>query len=82
MKLWRKLAMKNGKGTGRAIKYRMWMEEQAFKSSARSYPLLDALFKRAGMTYALSNKQQETLRGMIEKIAKEKTEKESTNETN
>lgn len=76
MKLWRRMAKKDedGRRNGRQIKYHMWMEEQMFKKQARSYPLLDALFKRAGMSYVLSNAQKATLKRMIEEAqAKEKT---------
>lgn len=63
MKLWRKLAMK---GNGRHIKQHMLMQEMMVRNAPRTYPLLDALFKRAGMSYALSQKQQETLKKMVE----------------
>lgn len=53
MKLWRKLAMRQGKqnGTrpGRSIKRQMMWEEQMFKQLPRSTPLLNALFDRVGL---------------------------------
>lgn len=75
-RLWRREA-KNG--NGRHIKYMAQMQEMMFKTQPRTYPLLDKLFEHAGMTYVLSNKQQQTLKGMIEK-ANEQTAEESTNE--
>jgi len=63
MKLWRKQA-KNG--NGRAIKRAAQMQEMIMQNSPKTYPLLDSLFKRAGMTYSLSKRQQETLQRMIE----------------
>lgn len=76
MKLWRKMAKKtDGIGNGRKIKYQMQMEEMMFKNLPKKYPLLDALFERAGITYALSKQQQSVLARMIEntKVKQEKT---------
>ena len=70
MKLWRKLATK---GNGRAIKHQMLMQEMMTKGAVRTYPLLEALFKRASMTYNLSAKQQEVLKKMIDE-SKETTD--------
>ena len=68
MKLWRKLSKKQPDGSrpGRQIAHQMRMFEVLSKQSKKSYPLLDALFDRAGITYVLSRKQQETLKTMIE----------------
>lgn len=72
MKLWRKMATK---GNGRSIKYSMAMQEAMMRGTARTYPLLEALFKRAGMSYSLSNRQQDVLKNMIdESKAKEATD--------
>lgn len=49
MKLWRKLAMVNGKRSGRQIKYMHQMQESIFKQQARTYPLLSQLFASAGI---------------------------------
>lgn len=62
---------------GRQIAYQMRMSEVISKQMKRSYPLLDELFKRAGMTYVLSKKQQETLAGMIEESQKQETVNET-----
>lgn len=67
-RLWRREAKD---GNGRQIKYMAQMQEMMFKTQAKGYPLLDALFKRAGMTYVLTNKQQEALKNMIEKSKEE-----------
>lgn len=48
MKLWRKMAMKQGKRTGRQIKYVHQMQEHLFKQQARVYPLLAQLLVHAG----------------------------------
>lgn len=67
MKLWRKLAKKENAGTdfekrnGREIKHQIMMSEQMGKSQKKSYPLLEALFKKAEIRYALTKKQQEAL---------------------
>lgn len=63
MKLWRKLA---SKGNGRSIKQTMMMQEMMMKGTPRTTPLLEALFKRAGMTYNLSKKQQAVLKNMVD----------------
>ena len=74
MKLWRKLAKKeNGVRNGRSIKHTMLMQELMMKNAVRTTPLLEALFKRAGMSYSLSKKQQEALKNMIEKSKEEET---------
>lgn len=53
MKLWRKLAMeqgkKNGSRPGRSIKQGMQLEEYMFRNSVKTYPLLTALFANAGL---------------------------------
>lgn len=82
MKLWRKLGRKqeDGTRTGRSIKYQMQMSEYFLKNSKKSYPLLDALFKHAGVTYALTAKQQEALQAMFANAGSHQHE-EATNET-
>lgn len=55
MKLWRKLSMTNGKGSGKRIKRAHSMQEYIFKNSARTYPLLTALLGRAGVTVNQDN---------------------------
>jgi hypothetical protein len=53
MKLWRKLAMKEGKQDGRRpgrqIKQMHAMQEYMFKQQPRLTPLLEVLFKRVGI---------------------------------
>ena len=66
MKMWRKIAKKDefGKRNGREIAYNLRMQEMMLKTSARTYPLLDALFKHAGVRWTLSKAQQEQLKVM------------------
>lgn len=75
---WRREATKDesGIGNGRQIKYMAQMQEMMFKNQPKSYPLLEALFKRAGMTYTLSAKQQETLKRMLEATAAKEAAKQ------
>lgn len=80
MKLWRKLAKKEYneqtgmvERNGRSIKHTMLMQELMMKNAPRTTPLIEALFKRAGMSYNLTNKQQEVLKKMIEE-SKETTD--------
>ena len=75
MKLWRKLAKKDesGKRNGRQIAYEFRMGEQMNKYTAKTYPLLEALYKRAGITYALTKKQQEILKQMAAEAAAQET---------
>ena len=53
MKMWRKLAMEQGKQDGRrpgkAIKRQMVVEEQMFKELPRITPVLAALFTNVGL---------------------------------
>lgn len=67
MKLWRKMAMKQGKkdgvGPGRRIKHMMQMEESFFKNSTKTYPLLMKMFVRAGI--------QSPAKNTTEKVANE-----------
>jgi hypothetical protein len=42
------------------------MQEMMMKGTPRTTPLLEALFKRAGMTYNLSKKQQAVLKNMVD----------------
>lgn len=49
MKLWRKMAMAKGKGTGRMIKQMHQMQEAAFKSQPRIYPLLARVLVHSGI---------------------------------
>lgn len=78
MKLWRKLAKKEFneqtgmvERNGRSIKQTMVMQELMMKNAPRTTPLLEALFKRAGMSYSLSKKQQAALKKMIDESKKE-----------
>ena len=83
MKLWRKLAKKDpdtGRRNGRDIAYQLRMSDMMSKQSKKSYPLLEALFKKASMTYILTKKQQDALKTMIEKQNSTQTE-EPLNET-
>lgn len=74
MKLWRKQSMTAGKRSGRQIKRAAQMQEMIMQNSPKTYPLLDSLFKRAGMAYSLSKRQQETLQRMIEESNANATE--------
>jgi hypothetical protein len=49
MKLWRKMAMVEGKGTGRRIKHMYQMQEAAFKSQPKIYPLLARILVHSGI---------------------------------
>jgi hypothetical protein len=49
MKLWRKMAMVEGKGTGRKIKYMHQMQEAVFKNQQRIYPLLARVLVHSGI---------------------------------
>lgn len=49
MKLWRKMAMQEGKGTGRRIKSMHQMQESIFKSQPRIYPLLARVLVHSGI---------------------------------
>ena len=49
MKLWRKMAMVEGKGTGRKIKQMHQMQEAAFKNQQRIYPLLARVLVHSGI---------------------------------
>lgn len=80
MKLWRKLAKKQFneqtgqvERNGRSIKHNMMMQELMMKNIARTTPLLEALFKRAGIQYSLTKKQQEVLQKMIEESKNKET---------
>lgn len=83
MKLWRKLARKDpdtGKRDGREIAYQLRMSDMMSKQSKKTYPLLETLFNKAGMSYVLTKKQQDALKDMIEKQNSTQTE-EPLNET-
>jgi hypothetical protein len=69
MKYWRRTAKKdeNGKRTGREIKSMMQWSEAMGKTAKLSYPLLDALFTRAGVRYTLTAKQVEALKSIKER---------------
>lgn len=78
MKLWRKQAKKDpvtGQRNGRQIRQQQYISEQMFKNLKLSYPLLDALIERSGITFVMSKKEQAMLKQMIEK------EQEQANET-
>lgn len=49
MKLWRKMAMVEGKGTGRRIKQMYQMQDAAFKSQPKIYPLLARVLVHSGI---------------------------------
>lgn len=68
MKLWRKLAKKDpvsGTRNGRSIAYQLRMGETMGKTQAKTYPFLDALLKKAGISYVLTKKQQDQLKTMV-----------------
>lgn len=84
MKLWRKLAKKQYneqtgqvERNGRSIKQTMIMQELMTKNMARTTPLIDALFKRAGIQYSLSKKQQAVLKKMVEESKDQETANEA-----
>lgn len=87
MKMWRKLGRKVEQEdgtiirTGRNIKYQNQMLESLSKKYKKSTNLLDALFKRANIQYALTNKQQEALKTMINNQVSPDQYEEITNET-
>lgn len=61
MKLWRKLAMKEGKGTGRRIKSMYQMQEHLFKQQPKVYPLLARVLVHSGIaTLAPATAQEQT----------------------
>lgn len=74
MKLWRKQSMTAGKRSGRQIKQAARMQEMMMAGSPKTYPLLEAMFKCAGVTYNLSKAQQVTLQRMIEESNANATE--------
>jgi hypothetical protein len=65
MKLWRKLAMeqgkKNGSHPGRSIKQGMQLEEYVFRNSTKTYPLLTAIFANAGLVPQVKQEKQEVV---------------------
>jgi hypothetical protein len=69
---------KEGKNhNGRGIKNFNMMMQAMSKKQPRTYPLLESLFDRAGVSYSLSKKQQDVLKKMVD----ETKSKEGTNET-
>lgn len=74
MKLWRKLATKDpitGQRNGREIAYRLRMSDQTSKFQTKTYPLLDALIKKAGIKFVMSKKEEAKLAEMIASANKE-----------
>lgn len=62
MKLWRKLAMAEGKSAdgrrpGRSIKYGMLMRDNAFKGAIKTYPLLASMMERVGINPPMTTKE-------------------------
>lgn len=77
MKLWRKQAMKAGKGTGRRIRAAARMQEIEGHGLVKVYPLLDQMLIRAGAVNEQYRADQNTIRAMIAKL---RADKESVNE--
>jgi predicted transcriptional regulator len=74
MKLWRKQAKKDpvtGKRNGRQIRYEGYISEQVLKYQPKSYPLLDALIQKSGITFVMSKKEQSKLEELIASANKE-----------
>ena len=74
MKLWRKLAKKEpitGKRDGRDIANQLRMNEAMAKYQVKSYPLLDALIKKAGIKFIMTKKEEAKLQEMIASANKE-----------
>lgn len=65
MKQWRREAMKEGKKDGRrpgrSIKAGAQMQYMLFKGAPKTYPLLAALFARAGMNPVQEEVKNETV---------------------
>ena len=77
MKLWRKQAKKDpvtGKRNGRQIRYQSFVSEQVLKMQPKSYPLLDALIEKSGITFVMSKKEQAKLEELIASANKETTD--------
>ena len=68
MKMWRKQSMKEGKGSGRGIKRANQMQELMFKSSVRTYPLMEAMFARAGITVEIHNIPANIVNELVDKL--------------
>ena len=77
MKLWRKQAKKDpvtGNRNGRQIRYQSFVSEQVLKYQPKSYPLLDALIEKSGITFVMSKKEQAKLEELIASANKETTD--------
>lgn len=80
MKLWRKLAMKEGKGTGRKIKHMYAMQEYVFKQGTRTYPLLSMMFANAGLNPKQYEQTQEGANELLADLLSEAAQSEVNNE--
>lgn len=70
MKLWRKMAMAAGKGTGRRIKHMHQMQEAAFKNETRIYPLLARILVHSGIA-TVGKADGTSLKQQVAEIANE-----------
>lgn len=61
MKMWRKLAMVEGKGTGRKIKHMYQMQEALFKQQPKVYPLLARILVHSGIATVARPQPAETV---------------------
>ena len=61
MKMWRKLAMVEGKGTGRKIKHMYQMQEAIFKQQPKVYPLLARILVHSGIAKIAAPQPTETV---------------------
>lgn len=85
MKMWRKQAMKEGKDAdggrpGRRIRQSYVTEKYVFGNMPKTYPLLNALFKRAGLSTPTMITSAAALPAVIESQSQSEPE-ETTNET-
>lgn len=60
------------KRNGREIAYHLRMQEAYGKTQAKTYPLLDALIKKAGIKFVMTKKEEAKLQELL---------KETTDET-
>jgi len=59
------------KRNGREIAYQLRMGEMVSKYQAKSYPLLDALIKKAGIKFVMSKKEEIKLQEMLKETSNE-----------
>lgn len=59
------------KRNGREIAYQLRMSEMTSKYQVKTYPLWDALIKRAGIKFIMTKKEEAKLQEMIASVNKE-----------